>query len=274
MTYLDGPRPRLFAHRGASGTAPENTIEAFAEGLAAGADRLELDVHATADGHIVVFHDSDLSRTTDATGPIGARTLAELKTLDAGYHFSGDGGDFPFRGKGIRIPALAEVLEAFPGVPLNIEIKTDDGRTVEAFFELLDRHRARDRVLGAAFEDAIIKRIRAVAPDAITSLSADEVLEFFGCCLNGSFDTYTPPGKALQVPPAHEGLQVVTPAFVEAAHALDMEVHVWTINDEPEMERLIDLGVDGLMSDYPSRVRAVLERRGLREPLRAGGAVR
>src|SRR3569832_2302903 len=111
MAWLDGPLPRLFAHRGSSGTTPENTLEAFAEGLRAGADRLELDVHRTRDGHIVVFHDDDLGRTTDATGPIRDRTLAELEKLDAGYHFPDAEGGHPFRGRGIRIPSLATLLE-------------------------------------------------------------------------------------------------------------------------------------------------------------------
>jgi len=264
VAYLDGPRPRLFAHRGASGTAPENTLEAFAEGLAAGADRLELDVHASSDGHIVVFHDDDLARTTDASGLLRLRTLVELKTLDAGYRFEDAEGRHPFRGKGIRIPTLSEVLDAFPGVALNIEVKYDDGSTVEAFFDLLDAHHARERVLAAAYEDPIVKRLRKVAPQAVTSLSADEVYEFFGCLMSDSLSSYTPPGKALQVPPSHEGIEIVTPAFVQAAHDLDMEVHVWTINDEAEMERLLDLGIDGLMSDFPARARAVFDRRGLR----------
>ncbi len=264
MHYLDGPRPRLFAHRGASGVAPENTIEAFREGLRAGADRLELDVHATADGRIVVFHDEDLARTTDATGPLRARTLDELRRLDAGYRFRDESGGFPWRGRGVRIPTLDEVLEEFPATPLNIEVKTEDGRTVETFLEVLDRHRARDRVLMAAFEDDIIKKLRIAAPLAVTSLSAEEVAMFFGCTMTASFEGYTPPGRALQVPPEHEGMAIVTPAFLDAAHRLGMEVHVWTINDEAEIDRLLDLGVDGIMSDYPARARAVFERRGLR----------
>lgn len=270
MKYLDGPRPRLFAHRGASGTRPENTIEAFAEGLAAGADRLELDVHASADGHLVVFHDEDLDRTTDGKGPLRARTLAELKTLDAGWGFRDESGGYPFRGCGIRIPTLAEVLDAFPSVALNIEVKHDDGSTVEAFFDELDRHGARDRVLAAAFEDPILRRIRAVAPDALTSLSGDEVFGFFAAWMSRELADYTPPGKAFQVPPDHEGMELVTGDFVATAHALGMEVHVWTINDEAEMERLLALGVDGLMTDYPRRARGVFERLGLR-PQRPGG---
>ncbi len=264
MNYLEGPRPRLFAHRGASGTLPENTLEAFRQGLVAGADRLELDVHRTADGHVVVFHDETLERTTNATGLLRDRTLAELQELDAGYRFEDDAGGHPFRGKGLRIPTLAEVLREFPDTPLNVEVKHDEGATVEAYFAVLDAHDARERVLSAAFEDHILERIRSVAPAAVTSLSAGEVAEFVGRCLTGSFDGYTPPGKALQVPPEHEGIEIVTPTFVRSAHDLGMEVHVWTINEEAEMERLLDLGVDALMSDFPARAAAVYRRRGLR----------
>lgn len=254
----------MFAHRGSSGTAPENTLEAFLEGIAGGADRLELDVHSTRDGHVVVFHDDDLDRTTNATGPLRLRTLSELKELDAGFQFQDSQGGFPFRGKGIRIPTLEELLTALPQTPLNIELKSGEGASVEQFFELLDRCDARGRVLVAAYEDPTIKRIRRVAPQATTSLSAEEVAEFVGRCMSESLDDYTPVGNALQVPPDHEGIEIVTPAFVDAAHRFGMEVHVWTINEEAEMNRILDLGVDGLMSDFPARARAVFERRGLR----------
>lgn len=264
MSRLHGPHPRLFAHRGASGSVPENTLEAFLEGMAAGADRLEMDVHGTADGHVVVFHDEDLDRTTDAAGPLRLRTLAELKALDAGYRFTDAQGRTPFRGKGLRIPTLDEVLAALPGVPLNIEVKQDQPAIDAAVLEVLDRHHARERVLLAAFEDRIVKRLRVLAPDMVTSLSADEVAAFVAACWSGSMEGYAVPGQALQVPPDHEGIEIVTPAFVAAAHALDMEVHVWTINEEAEMERLLDLGIDGLMSDDPALARRVFERRGLR----------
>lgn len=272
MAYLDGPRPRLFAHRGSCGTHPENTLEAFAEGLAAGAERLELDVHRTRDGHIVVFHDDDLARTTDANGLLRHRTLAELKSLDAGWRFEDEAGGHPFRGRGIRIPTLSEVLEAFPGVALNIEVKHDDGTTVERFFDVLDRHGARDCVLAAAYEDPILRRIRAVAPDMLTSLSGDEVVAFFAAWMSGSLADYVPPGKAFQVPPDHEGMEIVTAEFVKAVHGLGMEVHVWTINVEAEVARLLDLGVDGVMTDFPSRARRVFEGRGLRPRLLGASA--
>jgi glycerophosphoryl diester phosphodiesterase len=262
VTYFEGPRPRLFAHRGASGSVPENTIEAFREGLAAGADRLELDVHASADGHIVVFHDEDLSRTTDAEGLVRERSLAELKRLDAGYRFEDAEGRHPFRGRGIRIPTLDEVLAAFPTVPLNIEVKQFEPAIDAAVLEVLDRHRARDRVLLAAFDDRILRRLRALAPEMASSLSFEEAAAFVGACMSGTLDGYEAPGDALQVPPDHEGIEIVTPLFVTAAHDLGMEVHVWTINDEAEMDRLLGLGIDGLMSDFPALARSVFERRG------------
>jgi glycerophosphoryl diester phosphodiesterase len=245
--------------------APENTLEAFASGLAAGADRLELDVHASADGRVVVFHDETLDRTTDGSGPVKIRTLAELKCLDAGHRFPGTDGSFPFRRRGIRIPTLDELLVACPDAPLNIEIKQDDPPIESAVLAVLDRHRARERTLLAAEEASIMVRIRAAAPDVVTSFSAAEVADFIFRLRDGRLDAdYCPPGVALQVPPSYEGIPIVTPESVAAAHALGLEVHVWTINDPEEMNALLDLGVDALMTDLPAVGATVLRRRGLR----------
>ncbi len=261
MSFFDGPRPRLFGHRGASGVAPENTLPSFREALAAGADRLELDVHGTRDGQIVVFHDPDLDRTTDGTGPLRARSLDELQALDAGYRFSGPDGDYPFRDQGVRIPTLIELCEAFPGVPLNIEIKQSDPPIEAEVLAILDRFGARPRTLLAAERVALMARIRAAAPDVATGMAAEEVMAFLG----GRGDpAYRPAGNALQVPTSYEGFPIVTAETLASAHALGLEVHVWTVNEEAEMERLLDLGVDGLMSDFPGRVAQVLRSRGLR----------
>ncbi|HEY8515872.1 MAG TPA: glycerophosphodiester phosphodiesterase [Candidatus Binatia bacterium] len=264
MRYLDGPRPRLFAHRGGARIAPENTLAAFAAGLAAGADRLELDVHATRDGHVVVIHDPTVDRTTDGTGEVREMTLAELQRLDAGFHFAGPRGDFPYRARGVCVPTLAQLLEAFPGVPLNIEIKQCEPAIEEAVLDVLDRFRARDQVLLAAEDASIMERIRAAAPDMLTSFSALDVLGFVTALQNGQIDTYQPPGIALQIPPAFGDIELVTAESVAAAHRLGLEVHVWTIDEPDEMERLLDLGVDALMSDVPGLAAEVLRRRGLR----------
>jgi glycerophosphoryl diester phosphodiesterase len=261
MSYLDGPRPRVFGHRGASGEAPENTLASFAAAIEAGADRLELDVHRTADGEIVVFHDETLDRTTDGRGPIAAITWADLCRLDAAYRFGADGA-YPMRGKGVRVPRLAEVLEAFPEVPLNIEIKPDDLRAVTGTLAVLDRFGARPWTLLAAEDAARIARIRAAAPDVLTSFSAEEVAEFLASADEPGYRP--PPAVALQVPPLFWGVPVVTAESVARAHALGLEVHVWTINEEAEMERLLALGVDALMSDFPGRAVALLRRMGLR----------
>ena len=113
--FFDTPRPHLFAHRGASAEAPENTLPAFARAVEHGVPFLELDCHATRDGEIVVLHDAELERTTDGEGPVSARSFAELERIDAGFRFSPDGRSFPFRGRGLRVPRFAVVLEAFPG---------------------------------------------------------------------------------------------------------------------------------------------------------------
>jgi glycerophosphoryl diester phosphodiesterase len=234
--------------------------------LAAGADRLELDVHGTADGEVVVFHDATLDRTTDATGPVKARSLGELQRLDAGHGFIAPDGSHPYRGKGIRIPTLAALLAAHPGVPINVEVKQSEPPIEDAVVAVLDRFGARSRTLLAAEREPLLLRIRAAAPDVLSGSCAEEVAEFVDRVQSGRLAGFGLPGAALQVPPSYEGIDIVTAESVAAAHALGVEVHVWTINDEAEMEALLDLGVDALMTDFPERAMGVLRRRGLRAP--------
>jgi glycerophosphoryl diester phosphodiesterase len=262
--YLDGPRPRLFAHRGASATFPENTIEAFAAGLRDGAERLELDVHASADGVVMVIHDATLVRTTDGSGPVRSLPLAALERLDAGHRFRAPDGTYPYRGRGLRLPTLAALLETFPDVPLNIEIKQETPPIEAAVLATLDRFGARPRTLLAAEEGTIMARIRAAAPDVLTGFSAPDVADFLLRLRAGELAGYRPPGVALQVPPAFHDTPIITPESIAAAHRLGLEVHAWTINDEDEMHALLDLGVDGLMTDLPARGVEVLRRRGVR----------
>jgi len=221
-------------------------------------------VHATADGVVVVLHDETLERTTDGTGPVRALPLAAVERLDAGFRFRAPDGTYPYRDRGLRVPTLTALLEAFPGVPLNIELKQQAPAIEAAVLATLDRFAARERVLLAAEDAAIMARIRAAAPDVVTSFSAAEVADFVYRLRDGRLGDYRPPGVALQVPPAFRDTAIVTAESVAAAHALGLEVHAWTINDEAEMERLLDLGVDGIMTDFPARGSAVLRRRGLR----------
>jgi len=218
-------------------------------------------VHATADGVVVVLHDETLERTTDGTGPVRALPLAAVERLDAGYRFRAPDGTYPYRDRGLRVPTLAALLEAFPGVPLNIELKQQEPAIEAAVLATLDRFAARERTLLAAEDAAIMTRIRAAASEVVTSFSAAEVADFVYRLRDGRLGDYRPPGVALQVPPAFRDTAIVTAESVAAAHALGLEVHAWTINDEAEMERLLDLGVDGIMTDFPARGVAVLRRR-------------
>jgi len=260
--YFAPPRPRVFGHRGAGGVAPENTLPSFALAAALGAGYLELDVYPTADGEIAVMHDPLLERTTDGSGPVSAHTWAQLAALDAGYHFTHDGHTFPYRGQGVRVPSLADVLREFPAHRLNVEIKEGGAPVVDAVLDVLRRADGLDRVLLAAEHDDIMRCIRAAVGDRVaTSMCVGEVVDFVGRLHGDDWEGYEPAGQALQIPPAHAGIELVTSASVAAAHRLGLEVHVWTINDAAEIERLLDLAVDGVMSDLPGLVAAAVRRR-------------
>ena len=253
--YFDTPRPQLFAHRGASGEAPENTRVAFELALEQGVPYLEMDCHATLDGEIVIHHDETLERTTDAHGPVRALRFAELETVDAGFRFSADQGrTFPFRGRGVRVPRLAEVLAAFPEARVNLEVKQDDPPIAEEVVRIVRRARAERRVLLAAEDEAVLAKLRALDPGTALGSSLADVAEFVRAGAEGRLESFAPRGHALQVPTHALGRPLVTPEFVAAAHARGLVVHVWTINEPAEMRRLLALGVDGLMSDFPARL--------------------
>ncbi len=260
-TVFLGPIPRVFGHRGAAGLAPENTLPSFALALAMGADILELDVHGTRDGAIVVIHDATLDRTTDGTGPVAAYSLAQLQRLDAGYRFTWNGHEFPYRGQGVRICTLEELLRELPLVHCNVEIKQAEPPIVADVLAIIRRSSARHRVLLAAEHAGIMNEIRRQGDDMATSFSAAEVAEFIGRVQTDSVGGYHPAGVALQIPPRFGDLELVTAATVSAAHDLGLEMHVWTINDRDEMERLLTIGVDGLISDLPGLARVATQKR-------------
>lgn len=262
MAFFAAPRPRVFGHRGAAGVAPENTQPSFALAAALGVSYLELDVHATRDGEIVVLHDARLDRTTNGEGPVGERSWSEVATLDAGWHFTHDGRSFPYRGQGVRVPRLADVLTAFPGHRFNIEIKQSEPPIVAATLAVLAAAGALERTLLAAEHDDIMAAIRDAVGDRVaTGMSVGDVLAFIDRLWRDDWTGYVPAGRALQVPPAHGDVEIVTAASVAAAHRVGLEVHVWTINDAVEIERLLDLGVDGVMSDLPGLAIEAVRRR-------------
>lgn len=256
--YLKPPRPRLFGHRGASAAFPENTLPAFQAALAAKMPYLEMDVWATSDGAVVVHHDETLQRLCGLDRRVSEVTLDELKGMDAGFGFTIDGGaSHPFRGKGITVPTLQEVLETFPDAFCNIEIKQDAPPIEELVLQVVRGAKMESQVLMAAEQDAVMNRLRPLCGAIPTSLSYGETAAFFAWLGGGCKEDYRPPGVALQIPETWGERRLVTPESVQAAHAVGLEVHVWTVNDPESMKRLLNMGVDGLMSDYPERLAAV-----------------
>lgn len=259
--YLGLPRPRLFGHRGASAHYPENTLPAFQAAIDAGVPYLELDVWATADGHVVAHHDETLLRLCGDLRRVSDVTLAELKGMDAGFGFSPDGLSRPCCGQGITVPTLTEVFETFPTAFCNIEVKQESPAIEARVLASIEAAGATDRVLLAAEQDAIMQRLRSLSGPIPTSFSFGELAAFFGWLQKGCQGDYRPPGVALQIPERWQGQTLVTPETVRAAHTLGLEIHVWTVNEPRDMERLLALGVDGLMSDYPERLVEVMGRR-------------
>jgi glycerophosphoryl diester phosphodiesterase len=250
--------PLLIAHRGGSALAPENTLVAFDRAVRWwNADILELDVQPTRDGEVVVVHDPTLDRTTDGTGLVADHDLATIQSLDAGWNFTPDGGStYPFRGRGVHVPTLYEVLSAHPHTRVNIEIK--DGRAQDRVWESVVEANAVDRVLIAGHK--VASRNRISGQPVPVSASADEIRLMVAQLRLGAVP-FPPAVDAFQVPDRWEGRVVATRELVEAAHARNMAVHVWTVDDPREMVALLEIGVDGIISDRPDRLARVLNER-------------
>ena len=256
------------AHRGASARAPENTLEAFRLAVESGAGGLELDVHLTRDGHVVVIHDPTLDRTTNRTGAISEMTLEELREPDAGHNFSPDGDTLPYRGLNLRIPTLAEVLREFPGVSVNIDMKADRPGIEAAVLDVLREAAAERHALVVSSRYGAVRRFRRMsgrmsAGRISTGASRWETGVFYLLSNLRLERLLRPAYDALQVPPRHRGIPLVTRRFVDAAHDSNVRVDAWTINSAAEMRRLLDLGVDVIMTDRPETLADVLERRKL-----------
>jgi len=202
-----------------------------------------------------VLHDSTLDRTTNGTGPVDRYALAELKKLDAAYRWSpNQGKSFPLRGRGLSIPALSEIFEAFPQMRMNIEIKAPGQGVLSALCRLIHDFGMSQKAMVASFESAALKKFRSTCPWIASSAGASEAMFFYALQKLHLESIYSPAHLALQVPRSYGDLQVVTKRFVEAAHARNLKVHVWTINGVDDMHNLLRLGVDGIVTDYPQRL--------------------
>ena len=267
-----------YAHQGGAWEGPSSTLSTISRALEAGATGIELDVHATSDGELVVCHDATVDRTTAATGLIASFTLEELQQLDFSYWWIPGADvtpgqpdeDYPFRGRApadreFGIATLREVLERFPGVVLNLDIKQTAPVVApyeESLARLLAEYGRSDDVIVASFLDPATDAFRSFAPDVPTSAGTMATAEAWRAVQAGE-PMPEIPAVAYQVPERQGDLVVVDQRFVEAAHRSGKAVHVWTVNDEESMERLVGLGVDGLISDVPTTLCGVLGAAGV-----------
>jgi glycerophosphoryl diester phosphodiesterase len=249
-------RPVLYAHRGAAAELPENTLPSFRRALEVGATALETDVHLTRDGHVVVSHDPTGARTAGVPRAIRDATLAEVRAWDVGRAFRERRGGPP---GAFTMPTLEELVTAFPGVSLNVDIKQHDAGAAAAVVAVVRRLRAEARVLLTSFDGSTIQRVRRLGYEGPTGLGRAEVarLAFLPMAALRLFPLH---GKAAQIPTRIGPLRLDSRALVDKAHALGIEVHYWTINDPAEAERLIALGADAIMTDDPAAIAPVLRR--------------
>jgi glycerophosphoryl diester phosphodiesterase len=257
--------PIAFSHRGGALLWPENTLEAFQRSYELGYRFFETDLHLTRDGLLVLFHDDTLERTTDGTGLVIDRTMRDLEALDAGYWFGPEHG-YPYRGKGITIPALEDVLRAFPDCYFTLELKHGDAEA--PLGDVIRRLDAWDRLIVGGYRDSWLWRFRQETGGRVaTSTGRWEIGAFW--MLSRVRRGLRLAAVALQVPPVHKGLTVLDEPFVRAVHAVGKQVHAWTIDSALEINRMLDLGVDGIMTDRPDILKDVLIERGRGGPWNA-----
>ena len=251
----------VMAHRGGRNLWPENTLYAFERSVDLGVDVLEMDVHSTNDGAIIVMHDSSVDRTTNGTGPIQDFTLADLQTLDAGYSWTEDEGQtYPYRNQNILVPTLEKVFKSFPDVKMNIEIKQTQPSIVVPLCEIIRAYQMTEKVLIASFDMDTIEEFRNTCREVAATAGEDEVRMLYILSRVYLGRLYQPPAEAVQVPEYWGDIHVLTERFVKAAQNRNIEVHVWTINDEESMRLMLDIGVDGIITDNPDRLLNLLGR--------------
>jgi glycerophosphoryl diester phosphodiesterase len=247
--FFAADAPLIFAHRGGCALGPENTLAAFDLGLAAGADGLELDVHLSRDGVVIVHHDATLERTTNGTGPVSALSADELAGVDAGYRFQTADGS-PFRGQRIGIPTLRQVLGRYSGIRIIIEMKVDTDEMGRVVADEVRRAGAQPRICLAGEGSNVVAAARRALPEAATSATRREVrLAVYRSLARWPVRQVGYGGY--QVPERASGHTIVTPRFIRDAHAAGLQVQVWTVDEEPDMRRLLGWGVDALISNRP-----------------------
>jgi glycerophosphoryl diester phosphodiesterase len=248
------------------GLAPENTLASFQKAIEDGAEALEFDIRRSSDGEIVIIHDDTVDRTTNGRGDVRSLSLRDIKSLDAGYRLTPDGGkSFPWRGRGIEVPTLEEFFLSFPDAKAIVEIKQSPDSIVKAAIQMICRFGRGDRVILASEEDRTMALVREELRNRglqiATGFSFGEVAAFIHWVRGGRASPFTPAGQAFQIPSEYGDITLVDRQSLKAAHALELEMYVWTVNEPEEMERLLRLGVDGIITDYPERLEQILRGR-------------
>ncbi len=238
----------MLGHRGTSVMAPENTVPAFDFALAHGAHALETDVRLSRDGTVVVTHDDTVERTTDGRGAVRDLVLDELRRLDAGFRHTLH-GEQPFRGQGIGLITLAEMLQRYPDTPINIDIKDNLREAADATLAVLREHAAIERVVLASFHDPVLQAVRERCPEAMTAAGVADTKAMMLCHLTRRHRTFSPTPEFFQIPPWHKGIPLGTAGFIRSIHRCGRRVHYWTINTHAQAARLLRRGADGIVSD-------------------------
>jgi glycerophosphoryl diester phosphodiesterase len=251
-------RPVAIAHRGGARLRPENTIAAFDHALTVGADALECDVRLSRDGEPVLIHDETLDRTSNASGPVSARTASELAAIDAGYHFDPQAG-YPYRGRGLGVPRLRDLLERTGSVPVIVEIKGDDPRAVRPVLDVIAAAGARERVIIGGFSHLVLAAVREQAPAILTSASQPEIVS---ALRRAAFwlRPWRPAFQLVQAPLRLRGRQVLTRAFVRQLRRANLPVQAWIVDELDDMRMVLDWGVTGLITDRPDRAVEVVKQ--------------
>lgn len=261
-------RPTLhIAHRGGAALAPENTLCAFRQAVGTWhTDMIELDVRPTADGVLVVFHDDDLDRCTDAQGPVSGRTWADLARVDAGHRFTpDDGANYPYRGQGVRIARLEEVLAEFPTLPLNVELKSGplSAAAVAPLVALLRRHEALERVCLGSEDDALGAALHEAAPEGCHFFPAQALTALVMSLKTGRPVVVDPRFRVLDMPFIWQGIRLIDAPLLDACAAHGLWVNAWTVDSPDEMRYLLGFGLrmGGIMTDRPDLLRREIDAR-------------
>lgn len=268
-SFFAHTRPLVIAHQGGELLAPSNTMTAFKNAANMGVDVLETDIHITKDGHLVTIHDPSVDRTTNGKGNVANLTLAEIQELDAGYHFKDLEGNYSFRGKGVYIPTVEEMFQAFGGMKIEIEIKDDNPperieEISSKLWDLITKYQMEEKILIGSFDQEILKTFKKYSKGRIATIAGRQEVKSF-VIFHKFFlrNLYVPKVDAFQIPVEDSGFDLTDPKLIDGAHRLGMEIHYWTIDDSETMEKLIDAGVDGILTNRPDLLLKLMEEKGL-----------